>query len=219
MIVGDYAKDAGRTERIAAAASAVLQVGYLTTLGALIAPEIGVVVGALGATAVCTAFARNKWTPLIGLAEEKLVRSLRKARVVEGAIVPLRLVESQEGACCAFDHVVHRCQVCVCTRPCSATGGRHRAEDRGTGRFVVCGRDILVVIDGHDARFASTLRERMTSHFHRLDGGQRVRVHGDLVDAETLDDDLRTMFAGAREIPRVLVPREGSSVLFEALDR
>ena len=198
---------------------AAVAVGYVTTLGALIVPELGLAVGTFGTLCASAAFARNKWTPLGGLREERLVRSLRKARVVEGVVVPLRLVESQEGACCAFDHVVHRCEACACTRPCSRAGGRYRAEDRGTGRFVVRGDAQMVLIDGHDVRFASTLGERMTSHFHRLEAGQRVRVHGELIDTTSVDDDVRALFAGAREVPRVLVPREAGSVLVETLER
>ena len=219
MIVGDYAEAAGREERRSNVAAAIVGVLYVAGVGALFVPELGVVAGSLTAAALATAFARNKWTPLRGLSEEKLVRSLRKARVIEGVVVPLRLVESQEGPCCAFDHVVHRCNPCACTRPCSRTGGRYRAEERGAGRFVVRGDELLVVIDGHDVRFASSLAERMTRHFHRLDAGRRIRVHGDLIDTTTVDDDVRALFAGAREIPRVLVPREGSSVLVETLDR
>lgn len=214
-----HAEDAGREERRTNVAAAFIGVLYVAGVGAFFVPELGVVAGALTAAGLATAFARNKWTPLIGLREQRLVHSLRKHRAIEGVAVPLRLVESQEGACCAFDHVVHRCQVCVCTRPCSRAGGRYRAEDRGAGRFVVRGDGVLVVIDGHDVRFASTLSERMTSHFHRVDAGLRVRVRGDFVDAADIDDDVRSLFAGARVIPRVVVPREATPVLVEALDR
>ncbi|MBN8611473.1 MAG: hypothetical protein J0L92_12850 [Deltaproteobacteria bacterium] len=217
--MGDYAEAAGREERRTNVAAAIVGVLYVAGVGALFVPELGVVAGSLTAAALATTFARDKWTPLRGLREEKLVRSLRKARVVEGVVVPLRPVESQEGACCAFDHVVHRCEACACTRPCSRAGGRYRAEDRGAGRFVVRNDAQMVLIDGHDVRFASTLGERMTSHFHRLEAGQHIRVHGELIDTTNVDDDVRALVAGAREIPRVLVPREGSSVLVEALDR
>lgn len=218
MIVGDYAKDTGRTARRAYAAFAVFGAAY-AALGAVIVPELGAAVGTIVLVSTATAFARNKWTPLRGLSEEKLVRSLRKARGVEGVVVPLRLVESQEGPCCAFDHVVHRCNPCACTRPCSSGGGRFRAEDRGSGRFLVRNEREVVLVDGHDVRFASGVIERMTSHFHRLEAGQRVRVHGDLIDASTIDEDVRALFAGVREMPRVLVPGDGASVLIEPLDR
>ncbi len=217
MIVGDYAKDTGRAARRAYAAFAVFGAAY-AALGAVIVPELGAALGAIVLTSTATAFARNKWAPLRGVSEEKLVRSLRKARAIEGVVVPLRLVESQEGPCCAFDHVVHRCNPCACTRPCSSAGGRLRAEDRGAGRFLVRNEQEVVLVDGHDVRFASGVIERMTSHFHQLDAGQRVRVHGDLIDASAIDDDVRALFAGGREIPRVLVPRDDASVLIEALN-
>lgn len=196
------------------------QIGAVSALiGVVLGPEIGVAAATVALGGIASAVANNRWTPLRGLAEEKLVRSLRKGRPVEGVVVPFRLVQSQEGPCCAFDHVVHRCNVCACTRPCSRAGGGFRAEDRGAGRFVVYGEREIVLIDGTEVRFASSLAARMTSHFHRLEAGQRVVVHGVFDELESIDDDVRSLYAGTRDSPRVLTPRDGGAVLVEPLDR
>ncbi|MBX7193353.1 MAG: hypothetical protein K1X94_14965 [Sandaracinaceae bacterium] len=191
---------------------------YATGLVGLVVPPVLLGTAGLLLGGATVAAVRKKWRLTSALSEERLVRSLRKQRAVEGLAVPLASVLSQEGPCLAFDHVVHRCEACACTRPCSRAGGRYRAEDRGTGRFLVRGAHEALYVDGTDVHFESSLGERAGSHFHRLDAGERVRVSGELVELSQDDvpDDVRATLASLRDTPRLLVPREGSSILVAA---
>lgn len=193
---------------------------YVSGLAGMVVPPVWLGTAALlagGATAMAV---HKRWRIGSGIADEKIVRSLRKQRAIEGLAVPLTAVLSQEGPCLAFDHVVHRCEACACTRPCSRAGGRHRAEDRGVGRFLVRNEREALYVDGSDVRFESSFAERAGSHFHRLEAGARVRVRGDLVEsADALPDDVSEALAGLRERPRVLVPRSTTPVLIERLGR
>lgn len=214
------AEEAGRIELRAEIAAALLGVTYLAGLGALAGAPASVALGGVAATLAVARFAGHKWSLREGVAEERIVRSLRKQRAIEGLAVPLTAVLSQEGPCLAFDHVVHRCEACACTRPCSRAGGRHRAEDRGVGRFLVRNEREALYVDGGDVRFESSFAERAGSHFHRLEAGARVRVRGELVEsADALPDDVSEALVGLRERPRVLVPRSTTPVLIERLGR
>jgi len=154
--------------------------------------------------------------PLRTAREIRAARSLRKKAFVEGVVVPLANVQSPEGECCAFDHVVRRCDACDCVRPCGARA-RYRWEERLAGRFLVRGEGRVVSIDRADVHFETTLREKAASRFHRLDAGERVRVRGDFEEATELPDDMRAVLSSHRELPRVLVPREATAVLIEKL--
>lgn len=210
------AEEAGRIELRAEIVAACLGVTYLAGLGALAGAPASVALGGVAATLAVARFAAQKWSLREGAAEERLVRSLRKQRALEGVVVPLTGVTSQEGPCLAFDHVVHRCEACACTRPCSRAGGRYRAEDRGVGRFLLRNQHEALYVDGSDVRFESSFAERAGSHFHRLEAGAQVRVRGDFVSLEgAAPDDVRDLLAGLRELPRLLTPREGTSVLVE----
>jgi hypothetical protein len=193
---------------------------YVTGLAAFVVPPMALGAAGLLVGGASVAAVRNKWRVRSAWAEEKIVRSLRKQRAIEGLVVPLSTVLSQEGPCLAFDHVVHRCEACACTRPCSRAGGRYRAEDRGVGRFLVRNEQEALYVDGSDVRFESSFTERAGSHFHRLDAGARVRVRGDFADLEaqaspSVPDDVRDAISGLREAPHLLVPRTGTSILIE----
>lgn len=218
MIVDE--KDIGASERRSELAGAMVVTAYTAALGVALAPAtplVGVVAGSTMLLACGVTLARNKWGVAAGLAEHRLVRSLRKQRGVDGLVVPLTMVQSQEGVCCAYDHVVYRCEPCACVRPCTALGGRFRGEDRGTGRFLVRGAEHAVLVQGHEARFEASLYERSSSHFHRLDAGERVRIRGDFEETSELPDDVRAVLGSLRDLPRVLVPRAGTAVLIEKL--
>jgi hypothetical protein len=193
---------------------------YVSGLVGMVVPPVWLGTAALlagGATAMAV---HKRWRIGSGIADERVVRSLRKQRALEGHAVPLTTVLSQEGPCLAFDHVVHRCEACACTRPCSRAGGRYRAEDRGVGRFLVRNEREALYVDGSDVRFESSFAERAGSHFHRLHAGAHVRVRGDFADLEaqaspSVPDDVREAISGLREAPHILVPRSGTSILIE----
>ncbi|GAB4216270.1 MAG: hypothetical protein OHK0013_42570 [Sandaracinaceae bacterium] len=154
--------------------------------------------------------------PLRVAREVAASRALRKKAFVEGAVHPIAEVASPDGACCAFELVVRRCGACDCVRPCGR-GGRFRWEERLAGRFLVRGEDRVVFVDGADVRFETPLREKASSRFHRLDAGERVRIHGDFEDATELPDDVRALLASHRALPRVLTPRPNTAVLVAKL--
>jgi hypothetical protein len=197
-----------------------LTTGLLASIGVALAPVLPVV-AAVSAGAVLTAASvgvgTNALAPGRAVRDARLARSLRKKPALEGVVVPLTLVRSPEGDCCAFDHVVHRCEACACVRPCTWRGGRFRWEERTAGRFLVRGDDRWLFVDRGEVHFETTVRERVASRFLRLDGGERIRVHGDLVELAELPDDVREVLASPRELPRVLTPAPGAALLVHKL--
>ncbi|GAB4199408.1 MAG: hypothetical protein OHK0013_09520 [Sandaracinaceae bacterium] len=217
----ERARDRDLGIRSALQAGATLA-GTIATYGILFAPVFPVVAAvSAGAmlTAAGVAVGSGTLAPGRAVRDARVVRSLRRHPSLEGVVVPLTMVTSPEGDCCAFDHVVHRCEACACVRPCTWRGGRFRWEERLAGRFLVRAEDRVVFVDRADVHFETTLRERLTSRFVRLDGGERVRVYADLVELTELPDDVGAVLASHRALPRVVAPATGTAVLVEKLDR
>lgn len=216
----ERARDRAQEARAVVQAGAMIA-GTFATCGVILAPVLPVVAavsaGAL-LTAASVAVGTNALAPGRAVRDTRLVRALRRKDALEGVVVPLTKVLSPEGECCAFDHVVHRCEACACVRPCTWRGGRFRWEERRAGRFFVRGEDRWLFVDRANVHFETTVRERATSRFLRLDGGERVRVHGDLVEFAALPDDARALLASHRELPRVMTPAPGEALLVRKLE-
>lgn len=215
----ERARDRGQGARAVLQAGAMMA-GTAAAYGVLLAPLLPVV-GAVSAGAALTAagvaLGTNAIAPGRAVRDARAARSLRKKPALEGVVVALTSVRSPEGDCCAFDHVVHRCEACACVRPCSWRGGRFRWEERQAGRFFVRAEDRWLFVDRADVRFETSLREKLASRFVRLDAGERVRVHGEPTELGEVPDDVRELLASHREVPRVLVAGAGAALLVEKL--
>lgn len=196
-------------------------VGALGAYGAVALAPLAPVVAGVGA-GIALAGAGLVWASSAGapgraLREARVTRSLRKRAALEGVIVPIERVSGPDGDCCAFDHVVHRCDACDCVRPCGRIVKRFRWEERRAGRFLVRGEERWVWIDRGDVHFVTTVGEKAASRFLRVDAGERVRIRGDFEELESLPDAVREALASHRDAPRVLAPRAGTPVLVERL--
>jgi len=220
-VLAEDASSAGlRSERIRGAAFSVAATtaaagAFGVAMFLPVLPVVGAVSAGVAVVGAGVAML-TKVVPLRAARELGAARTLRKKTFVEGVAVPLTTVGSPEGECCAFDHVVQRCDACDCVRPCGRPS-RFRWEERLAGRFLIRGDDRVVSIDRADVRFTSTFREKAASRFHRLDAGDRVRIRGDFKETTELADDVRAALSSFRDLPRVLTPLAGTAVLIEKL--
>ncbi len=193
-----------------AGASGIVSAAVLPVLGPLAIPAyvgFGVSLGLLR-------LAINAWRPRDAFAKGRIVRALREKTSFEGVVVPIEEVRSPDGDCVAFDLLVQRCSSCDCVTPCTPLGGEFVWEERRAGVFLVRGEAADLLVERSEVHFETTLGERTRSRFIRLVAGERVVVHGDLLeDPEGPPPRVRGLLGSLREARRLLRPAPDTPIL------